>query len=161
MAIKDMSNQNDIAKYRLGILKLAKKLDNVAEACRQYGISRTTFYRYAKRYKKSGLAGLRNLSSAHHSDSQATLAKAVKKVLYLSSIEPDFGCRQISNMLKSEGIFRSHQTVQNILVKEGLGTRQQRLAKFIYSKSNSVGVNETRNISDSNQRVPVFVGEKL
>ena len=40
------NEQKKIIKARVGVLELAKQLDNVSQACKVMGYSRDTFYRY-------------------------------------------------------------------------------------------------------------------
>ncbi|BAQ70455.1 integrase, catalytic region [Rhodovulum sulfidophilum] len=39
-----------IAQNRMSVLELAKELGNVAEACRQRGMDRTSFYEWKRRF---------------------------------------------------------------------------------------------------------------
>jgi transposase-like protein len=53
------------AKRRLAVLQHAEEISgSVAATCRYYGISRTVFYRWKKRYEDEGLDGLKDRSSA-------------------------------------------------------------------------------------------------
>jgi hypothetical protein len=49
-----------------------KKKCSVSELCREFGVSRSTGYRWINRYKESGPEGLLNRSSKPHSCSHAT-----------------------------------------------------------------------------------------
>jgi ACT domain-containing protein len=40
-----------VIKNKLGVLNLARELNNIAKACRMMGVSRDTFYRYLIRFK--------------------------------------------------------------------------------------------------------------
>lgn len=48
-----------LAQQRLSVLELAKELGNVAEACRQRGLDRTSFYEWKRRFQTQGFEGLR------------------------------------------------------------------------------------------------------
>ena len=55
------------AKHRLAILRHAEEVTrSVAATCRYYGVSRTRFYRWQRRYDEQGLAGLRDRSKRPH-----------------------------------------------------------------------------------------------
>jgi len=115
-------------KHRLKVLKLAEELGNVSEACRRSGTDRTSFYVYKRRFDKYGVNGLKDLPPVHRSHPDATQPCVVEKMLALSSENPKWGCAKLSEELKSNGISRSPQTVQELLIKEGLGTKQERFA---------------------------------
>ena len=51
------------AARRLAIIRHAEEVTgSVALTCRYYGISRTVFYRWLRRYQAEGVAGLRDRS---------------------------------------------------------------------------------------------------
>lgn len=43
-----------VAQHRLNVLELAKELGNIAEACRQHGLDRTSFYEWKQRFQTQG-----------------------------------------------------------------------------------------------------------
>lgn len=45
-----MTNEQKIVQNKLGLIKLAKKLGNVSEACKAIGYSRDSYYRLLKLY---------------------------------------------------------------------------------------------------------------
>ncbi|WP_457634891.1 helix-turn-helix domain-containing protein, partial [Persephonella sp.] len=45
-------------KVRLKWIEHYQKTRNISKTCRYYGISRTTFYKWYKRYQKEGIEGL-------------------------------------------------------------------------------------------------------
>lgn len=49
-------NQN-IIKYKIGLLNLAEELGNVSRACKLMGFSRDTFYRYQSAKDEGGVEG--------------------------------------------------------------------------------------------------------
>jgi len=54
----------------------------------------------------------------------------VERLLALSLDHPAWGCVRLSAMLKLEGVSVSSPTVQNILIKHGLGSRYERLLRL-------------------------------
>lgn len=97
-----------LAYQRLSILELAEALGNVSEACRQRGMTRTQFYEYKKRFQTHGLEGLKDLPPIHKS-------------------HPQWGCVKLSDLLRLRGVSVSSPTVQNILIKQVLGQKYDRL----------------------------------
>ena len=53
-----MKTANKDLNYKLGLLKLAMELDNVSLACKIFGYSRPTYYRYKKLYLEGGEEGV-------------------------------------------------------------------------------------------------------
>ena len=52
--IKDYLRVN----FKLFILELAKESGRVRKVCKDYGVNRTSFYNWKKKYKKEGRQGL-------------------------------------------------------------------------------------------------------
>ncbi len=46
-----------VAQHRLSVLELARELGNVAEACRQRGLDRTSFYEWKRRFQTQASRG--------------------------------------------------------------------------------------------------------
>lgn len=125
-----MKAEQKLARQRLSVLELAEALGNVSEACRRRGISRTQFYEYKRRFQTHGIEGLKDLPPVHKSHPMATPEEVQEKIVTLSLSRPAWGCNRISDQLKLEGVSVSAPTVQNILNKEGLGTRYERWLKL-------------------------------
>jgi hypothetical protein len=123
-----MDANEKIAYFRLSVLELAERLGNVSQACRERGMTRTQFYKYKRRYEQYGLEGLKNLPPIHKSHPHSTPPELMKEVLDLSLKHPGWGCVKLSQFLKSRGKSISSPTIQNILIKNGLGTRAKRLS---------------------------------
>lgn len=93
---------------------------DVTRACRHFGISRKTFYKWKKRYDEHGDGGLCDQSRTPRNSPNATPAEVVSKILYLRQ-NYHFGPRKIADYLK-----RFHQvsvagaTVHRILLKHGM-----------------------------------------
>ena len=121
-----MKAEQKLAQGRLSVLELAEALGNVSEACRRRGISRTQFYEYKRRFQTHGMEGLKDLPPIHKSHPMSTPKEVQEKILALSLDHPAWGCNRLSDHLKLEGVSVSAPTVQNILNREGLGSRYKR-----------------------------------
>lgn len=55
------------AKHKLAVLRHAEEISgSVAATCRYYGITRTCFYKWRRRYEEEGFEGLKDRSSVPH-----------------------------------------------------------------------------------------------
>lgn len=52
-----------LAQGRLSVLELARELGSVAEACRQRGMDRTSFYEWKRRFQTQGFEGLTRIAA--------------------------------------------------------------------------------------------------
>ena len=111
---------------RLRVLKLAERLENVAEACRQSGVNRASFYGWRKRYLDEGPDGLTVRSPKRRVYPQKSSPQLVHKIRELSLTHPAFGCDRIGPLVSKEGQAISSVSVQKILHTLGLGTRSLR-----------------------------------
>ena len=119
-----------LAHKRLTVLQLAESLGNVSEACRRGGLDRTSFYEYKRRFQTHGIEGLKDMPPIHKTHPQTTPPEVVEKILALSVANPARGCVWLSDTLKLGGVSVSSPTVQDILIKNGLGRRYDRLLKL-------------------------------
>jgi len=120
------STEDPIVQQRITLLDLAKRLNNVSEACRRLSFSRTQFYVYKKRYEEFGLEGLKDRPPIPHSHPHATPPDTIEEILRLCLTHPSWGCDRLSDHLAKNGANISSQTVQNILNRENVGTKRDR-----------------------------------
>lgn len=128
---KDPSTK--VAHQRLSVLELAQQLGNATEACRRAGMDRTSFYEWKRRFQTHGMQGLKDLPPVVKNHPMTTPQQSIYKVLALSllSLEhPEWGCNRLSDFLKLDGVNLSSVTVQNILIKNNLGSRYERLLRL-------------------------------
>ena len=110
------------AAHRLAILRHAEEVSrNVSQTCRYYGITRTCFYRWKRRYDELGEPGLRDRSSRPRVSPRATSADVVGKIIYLRQ-HYHFGPLKIAMYLQRyHEISLSQSGVWRILRRLGLG----------------------------------------
>jgi transposase-like protein len=89
-----------IAARRLAIIRHVEEITgNVAATCRYFGISRTLFYTWLRRYEEHGVEGLKPRSRRPHTSPHATTGEVVGKIVYLRKAY-HFGPAKISMYLK-------------------------------------------------------------
>lgn len=148
--------EDSVVLQRLSVLELAEALQNVSEACRRSGISRTQFYEYKRRYQEEGIEGLRDLPPVHHSHPQTTPLKVKANILELSLEHPAWGCDRLSEELMQEGSAPSPQTIQNILNASDLGTRHDRWLKLEERRAEGEAELSDEQIEFLEQQNPAF-----
>jgi transposase InsO family protein len=72
------------ANRRLAVLQHAEEISgNVAATCRYYGISRTVFYRWKRRFEDEGIDGLKDRSSSPMHSPNVTSDEVIGKIIHL------------------------------------------------------------------------------
>ena len=104
---------------------------SVAEACRTFGISRTTSYRWAGRAQRYGLAALLPKGRRPPVMPTATPPDQVEAVLAEAVARPTLGARQLVDHLAVRGVRLSPSGGQKLLGRHRLGRRAQRADGFI------------------------------
>lgn len=100
----------------------------VAEVCRQHGISTKTFYAWARRARRYGLAALMPKDRRPPVMPNATPPEVIEIVLAEAVARPTLGARRLLEHLEERGVVLSASGVQKILRRHNLGRRAQRLA---------------------------------
>jgi transposase InsO family protein len=125
-----MTAKNKIAQGRLSLLQLAERLNNVTEACKRRGISRSQFYEYKRAFQQKGFDGLKDRLPIPNSCPHETPVEVKEKVIAKSIEHPKWGQAHVSDQLRLQGISVSPSTVRNIWMREGIETRYKRILRL-------------------------------
>jgi transposase InsO family protein len=113
---------------------------NVTEACRTFGVSRTTYYRWAGRAQRYGLAALLPKDRRPPVMPTATPPDQVEAVLAEAVARPTLGARQLVGHLADRGVRLSPSGVQKILSRHRLGRRAQRVGALAQLTAATTGI---------------------
>lgn len=115
------TDQNRLLAWRLKLIREADSGPrNVAHACRRFGLSRETFYKWKARYNTHGEAGLCDRPRTPLHSPRAAPREVVSKILYLRQ-RYHFGPGRIADYLR-----RFHEpcvarsSAHRILMRHGL-----------------------------------------
>ena len=86
-----MNTQVKLIKGKVGLLKLAEELGNVSQACKLFGYSRDTFYRYQELYEQGGESALEEVSRRKPNLKNQIEAPVEDAVLTMAMDKPAYG----------------------------------------------------------------------
>ncbi len=122
-----MTPADIIYRRRVRVIERATEV-GVTQACREAGVSRTSYYRWVHRASHYGLGALMpkdrrpptmpNRIPAH--EEEVILAEAVAR--------PTLGAGRLVEHVAERGVFRSASGIANVLARHGLATRRTRVA---------------------------------
>lgn len=125
-----MLDSDVLYRFRLQLFDHARAV-GVSEACRTFGVHRSTYYRWKERVEASGLEMLRPRERRHPRMPNQTNPVIEARVLAFAIAHPGLGPRRVSASLAQErwgGIGISHTGVWRILRRHGLSRRISRLS---------------------------------
>jgi transposase len=153
-------------RRRLAIIQHAEEVTgNVAMTCRYYGISRTVYYRWLRRYREQGVDGLRDLSRRPRHSPNATHVDVVGKILHLRQ-NYHFGPGKIAMYLKRyHDVEVSQSGVWRILKRLDLNRlpasqRYKRLDKRWQRYKSSSPATRSKSTSNSSSLFPPRPGRR-
>ena len=122
-----MKTETKVIKTKLGLLNLAEQLGNVSQACKVFGYSRDSFYRYKQLYDQGGEMALMELSRKKPNRKNRIEPQVEERVVTFALENPAMGQLRASNELKKEGVFISPCGVRCVWLRHDLETFKKRL----------------------------------
>lgn len=125
-----MSHDDVIHRFRVALFARAREV-GVSRACREFGVHRSTYYRWLPAVLQWGLDALRPRERRKPQMPNRTQPWVEQRVVAFALGYPGFGPRRIAAELAREqwgGLVLSPNGVWRILRRHGISTRRQRLA---------------------------------
>jgi transposase InsO family protein len=125
-----VTNDDALFGYRLQLFDLAART-SVSEACRTFGVHRSTYYAWRKQVERHGLEILRPRERRRPKMPNQLSAMVEQRILAFSIAHPGLGPRRVSSALAQPrwgGLVVSLNGVWRCLRRHGLSTRAKRLA---------------------------------
>jgi len=125
-----VTNHAIVWRFRRQVMLEAARQGNVSEACRRAGVSRTTYYRWRKRYLAYGPDGLAPKQGRATRHRQRLPQQTEQTVIAYALAHATSGPARIADELAA-GCWQvnvSRTSVWRILKRQGLATRARRLA---------------------------------
>ena len=87
-----------IIKPKLGVLELSRQLGNVSQACKVFGYSRDSFYRFKKLYEEGGELALRDIVRQNRPNVKNRVAPELEsRVVKVALDNPALGQQRVAD----------------------------------------------------------------
>ena len=125
-----MTKDDVLFGYRLQLFAEAARIGNVSEACRRFGVHRSTYYDWKRQVDRQGLEVLRPRERRQPKMPNQLPKMIEERIVSFSIAHPGLGPKRVASELGRErwgAIAVSPNGVWKVLCRHGLNTRAKRL----------------------------------
>jgi transposase len=123
-----VTHEDIVYDRRVRLIEHAAKINNVAEACRVFGVSRKSYYEWLKKAEVYGLSALLPRERRTPHQPNAMTSEEVAVILSEAIARPTLGPKSLLRHLEPRGVDRSASGVAKVLRRHHLGTARERIA---------------------------------
>jgi transposase InsO family protein len=123
-----VTHEDIVYDRRVRVIEYAARINNVAEACRVFGVSRKTYYQWLNKAEQYGLSALLPKQRRKPHQPNAMSSEEVSVILAEAVARPTLGPKSLLRHLQARGVNRSASGVAKALRRHHLGTARQRIA---------------------------------
>lgn len=121
-----MAETDQSIREKMGLLELARKLNNVTRACEMLGYSRDSYYRFKALYERGGREALSNLSRQKPVTKNRVSPEVEEEAVASAFAHPAWGQERTAKALRARGVQVSSSGVRSIWQRYDLETMAKR-----------------------------------